>query len=85
MFNRKELDEIGGFNPSWYHAEDMEVSLKLISNGGSIVYAPEAVVAHVPESGRKRFLAKRSRDARAHVRIVRKYPKSVDQEQILIL
>jgi hypothetical protein len=53
----------------------MEVSLKLISNGGSIVYAPEAVVAHVPESGRKRFLAKRSRDARAHVRIVRKYPK----------
>ena len=53
----------------------MEVSLKLISNGGSIVYAPEAVVAHVPESGRKRFLTKRSRDARAHVRIVRKYPK----------
>ena len=75
MFNKKELDEIGGFNPTWYHAEDMEVSLKLISNGGSIVYAPEAVVAHVPESGRKRFLAKRSRDARAHVRIVRKYPR----------
>ena len=75
MFSRKHLDEVGGFDPSWYHAEDMEVSLKLISNGGSIVYAPEAVVAHVPESGRKRFLAKRSRDARAHVRIVRKYPK----------
>mgnify|MGYP001160090663 FL=1 len=75
MFNRKYLDEIGGFNPSWYHAEDMEVSLQLISNGGTIVYAPEAVVAHVPESGRRRFLAKRSRDARAHVRIMRKYPK----------
>ena len=33
------------------------------------------MVAHVPESGRKRFLDKRSRDARAHVRIIRKYPK----------
>ena len=31
MFSRKHLDEVGGFNPSWYHAEDMEVSLKLIS------------------------------------------------------
>ncbi len=75
MFNREYLDEIGGFDPSWYHAEDMEVSLKLISRGGSIVYAPEAVVAHVPESDRNRFLAKRSRDARAHVRIMRRYPK----------
>ena len=75
MFHRSSLNEIGGFDPSWYHGEDMEVSLKLIANGGTIVYAPEAVVAHVPESGRKRFLDKRSRDARAHVRIIRKYPK----------
>ncbi|DAC29319.1 MAG TPA: glycosyltransferase family 2 protein, partial [Candidatus Poseidoniales archaeon] len=64
MFHRQSLLEIGGFHPNWYHAEDMEVSLKLIDNGGTIVYAPEAVVAHVAESGRKRFLAKRLRDAR---------------------
>ncbi len=75
MFKRQSLIEIGGFDPDWYHAEDMEVSLKLIGNGGTIVYAPDAVVAHVPESGRRRFLSKRSRDARAHVRIMRKYPK----------
>ena len=75
MFHRQSLLEVGGFHPNWYHAEDMEVSLKLIDNGGTIVYAPEAVVAHVAESGRKRFLAKRLRDARAHVRIMRKYPK----------
>lgn len=75
MFHRQSLIEIGGFHPNWYHAEDMEVSLKLIENGGTIVYAPEAVVAHVAESSRKRFLAKRLRDARAHVRIMRKYPK----------
>lgn len=75
MFERESLYDIGGFDPSWYHAEDMEVSLKLIANGGTIVYAPEAVVAHVAESGRRRFLGKRSRDARAHVRILRKYPR----------
>ena len=75
MFHRHSLLEIGGFHPNWYHAEDMEVSLKLIDNGGTIVYAPEAVVAHVAESDKKRFLAKRLRDARAHVRIMRKYPQ----------
>ena len=75
MFERSAITEIGGFNPKWYHAEDMEVSLKLIENGGTIVYNPEAIVEHVPESSRSRFLAKRSRDARAHTRIVRKYPR----------
>ena len=75
MFHRESLLEIGGFNPEWYHAEDMEVSLRLIENGGTIVYAPDALVSHVPESGRKRFLAKRSRDARAHVRIMRNFPR----------
>ncbi|MEC8540944.1 MAG: glycosyltransferase family A protein, partial [Candidatus Thermoplasmatota archaeon] len=34
MFLRKSLNNIGGFDPTWYHAEDMEVSLKLIANGG---------------------------------------------------
>lgn len=75
MFHRESLIEIGGFNPEWYHAEDMEVSLRLIESGGTIVYAPDALVSHVPESGRKRFLAKRSRDARAHVRIMRNFPR----------
>ena len=69
MFNRDALLGIGGFDPSWYHAEDMEVSLKLIESGGTIVYTPDAVVNHVPETGLRRFLRKRKRDARAHVRI----------------
>ena len=73
MFKRNSLLEIGGFDPSWYHAEDMEVSLKLIQDGGIIVYTPNAVVNHVPETGLKRFLNKRKRDARAHVRIHRRY------------
>jgi cellulose synthase/poly-beta-1,6-N-acetylglucosamine synthase-like glycosyltransferase len=75
MFERESLLEIGGFNPKWYHAEDMEVSLRLIANGGTIVYAPDAVVHHVPEIKSSRFLAKRRRDARAHMRIVRHFPR----------
>ena len=75
MFERESLLEIGSFNPNWYHAEDMEVSLRLIAKGGVIVYAPDAVVHHVPETGSTRFLAKRRRDARAHVRIVRHFPR----------
>tara|TARA_B110000444_G_scaffold158444_1_gene148114 strand:- start:898 stop:2025 length:1128 start_codon:yes stop_codon:yes gene_type:complete len=79
MFERESLLEIGGFNPAWYHAEDMEVSLRLIANGGTIVYAPDAVVHHVPEIESGRFLAKRRRDARAHMRIVRHFPRGKRQ------
>ena len=71
MFNREALLAVGGFDPEWYHAEDMEVSLRLIQAGGTIVYARDALVRHVPETGASHFLAKRRRDARAHVRIVR--------------
>jgi cellulose synthase/poly-beta-1,6-N-acetylglucosamine synthase-like glycosyltransferase len=73
MFRKDALISIGGFDPSWYHAEDMEVSLKLIQNGGNIIYAPEAMVRHVAEEGLLLFLRKRCRDARAHVRIVRRF------------
>lgn len=73
MFSRERLLSIGGFDPSWYHAEDMEVSLKLVQDGGTIIYTPDAVVNHVPETGLRRFLNKRRRDARAHVRIHRRY------------
>jgi cellulose synthase/poly-beta-1,6-N-acetylglucosamine synthase-like glycosyltransferase len=75
MFHRAALLEVGGFDPSWYHAEDMEVSLRLLDAGGTIVYAPDALVRHVPEMGMAHFLRKRKRDARAHVRIVRHFPR----------
>ena len=75
MFNKQALLNVGSFDPLWYHAEDMEVSIKLTEAGGTIVYAPDAIVSHVAETGHKRFLAKRRRDARGHLRIVRKYPR----------
>ena len=75
MFERESLLAVGGFDPQWYHAEDMEVSLRLNAAGGTIVYAPDAVVHHVPEKETSRFLAKRRRDARAHMRIVRHFPR----------
>jgi len=71
MFLRQALMDIGGFNPDWYHAEDMEVSLRLVETGGFIVHTPTAVVHHVAESSLRLFLKKRSRDARAHMRIRR--------------
>ena len=33
MFHRASLLDVGGFDPEWYHAEDMEVSLRLIESG----------------------------------------------------
>ena len=33
MFKRAALLDVGGFDPEWYHAEDMEVSLRLLKRG----------------------------------------------------
>jgi len=73
MFRADILRSIGGFSPDWFHAEDMEVSIRMIQNGGTILYVSEATVQHVAEEGLLRFLKKRYRDARAHFRIVRRY------------
>ena len=59
MFLREKLLSVGGFNPEWYHAEDMEVSLLLIQAGGQIIYTPEAIVSHVPENEFSRFFKKK--------------------------
>ncbi|MBT4060259.1 MAG: glycosyltransferase family 2 protein [Euryarchaeota archaeon] len=73
MFKRESLISRGGFDPSWYHAEDMEVSMKILQSGELIRYEPEAVVDHVAEESLFHFLSKRRRDARAHTRIMRYY------------
>ena len=63
MFRADMLRSIGGFSPDWFHAEDMEVSIQMIQNGGAILFIPEARVQHVAEEGLFRFLRKRYRDA----------------------
>ena len=73
MFMRENLVARGGFDPAWYHAEDMEVSMRILASGGEIRYVADAVVNHVAEESLLQFLAKRRRDARAHVRIIRGY------------
>ncbi len=73
MFKKEGLISRGGFDPSWYHAEDMEVSMKILQSGGVIHYEPKAIVDHVAEEQIQIFLQKRRRDARAHIRIIRQY------------
>ena len=73
MFRKENLVARGGFDPSWYHAEDMEVSMRILQSGGEIRYVADAVVNHVAEESLLQFLGKRRRDARAHVRIMRRY------------
>lgn len=75
IFRKQALMAIGGFDPNWYHAEDMQVSLLLLEAGGCIIYSPDAVVNHVPEESLQRFMMKRTRDTRAHLRIVRQFPR----------
>ena len=75
MFKREALNQVEGFNPSWYHAEDMEVSLRILQAGGAIIHTSDAIVNHVAESSRVVFLRKRCRDARAHIRIRRNFGK----------
>lgn len=64
------LEQIGGFDPKWYHAEDTEVSYRILNLGYKIYFEPNALVYHVPEGDWKVFLKKRYRGAKAHIRIL---------------
>jgi len=68
-FRREVLERVGGFNPSWFHGEDAEVSYKVYELGYKIAHELEAQVLHVPEEGLVRYLRKRLRDASAFVRV----------------
>ncbi len=69
-FRKDLLKKVGGFDPSWYHAEDTEVSYRILKEGYKIVYEPEAVVHHTPENDWRDFLRKRYRDAKAFTRML---------------
>ncbi len=76
-FRRARLKQIGGFDPRWYHAEDTEVSYRLVEAGYQIRYVPEAIVYHVPEEDWRNFLRRRYRDSKAFTRILARYAGTV--------
>jgi cellulose synthase/poly-beta-1,6-N-acetylglucosamine synthase-like glycosyltransferase len=73
-FRRDLLDEIGGFNPDWFHAEDTAVSYEVYAHGYEIRYVPDAKVYHVPEDDWRDYLSKRYRDAKAFTRVLFTHP-----------
>ncbi len=81
MYRRSVALEVGGFEDWWYHAEDLELSLRLIEAGYMIHYIPAAVVDHVAESSLFLFLRKRARDARGHVRILHLYRRMIRRHE----
>ncbi len=76
-FRKIILEEIGGFNPNWFHAEDTEVSYRILQKGLKIYYQQSAIVRHVPEGNWKSYLRKRYRGTKAHLRIMPKFTKDV--------
>ena len=81
MYRKSTALEVGGFEDWWYHAEDLELSLRLIKSGYLIHYIPSALVEHVAESSITVFLRKRARDARGHVRILRNHRRMIRGRQ----
>jgi cellulose synthase/poly-beta-1,6-N-acetylglucosamine synthase-like glycosyltransferase len=82
-FRRDLLSSIGGFNPRWYHAEDTEVSYRVLGRGYKIVYEPKAVVYHAPENNWRDFLRKRFRDAKAFTRLLYSHPKKAIEDDFV--
>ncbi len=75
-FRREVLLKSGGFDPRWYHAEDTEVSYRILKQGHQIRYVPDAIVYHVPEDSWPNFLRKRYRDAKAFTRMLARYTRA---------
>ena len=82
-FRKKVLEEIGGFNPDWYHAEDTEVSYLIRQRGYRILLVPEALVEHVPEGDWGGYLRKRYRNAKAHMRVFLTHPWQLGSDDFL--
>lgn len=74
-FRRTVLEEVGGFDPRWYHAEDTEVSYKIGLRGYRIQYVPGAIAYHIPEEDWRTYIRKRYRDAKAFTRILSRYAR----------
>lgn len=65
VISRRYWRELGGFAPEYFaYCEDSELSLRLWQRGRSVVYVPDAVVAHHYEfsrNARKAYLVERNR------------------------
>lgn len=70
------LDEVGGFNPEWVHAEDVELSFLVIEHGYKVLKEDSAINYHIPENNFKRIVRKGLRDARAYIRVFKNHKKS---------
>ena len=76
ILKRSVLDKIGGFNPEWVHAEDIEISFLTIKHGYKVLKQDSAIAFHIPENNFKRIIRKALRDSKAYVRVAKNHPKS---------
>ena len=85
VYRKQVLDEVGGFDPAWYHAEDTQVSYRTRERGYRILYDADALVCHVPEGDWRGFIRKRFRDARAYMRVIPAHGRSVLADDFVTL
>lgn len=71
-FRRKLLIKVGGFNNKLY-AEDIDICLRMVSDGGKAVYAPKAMSSTVVPDKFKPFWKQRLRWAKADIQIAKKF------------
>jgi GT2 family glycosyltransferase len=55
-YRRSLFEELGGFDPRFVTAEDIDLNLRAVRSGASISYVPEAIVYHHMRSTFVRFL-----------------------------
>jgi len=70
------LNEVGGFNPKWVYAEDVEMSFLVIEKGYKVLKQDNAITYHIPENSFKRLVKKGLCDSKAYVRVAISHKKS---------
>lgn len=81
MFRKSVLDEVGGFNPDWIHAEDVEISFLTLKHGYKVIKQDKAITYHIPENNFKRIVKKGLRDSRAYIRVAKNHAKKSFQNK----
>jgi len=56
VYRRELFERLGGFDPRFITAEDIDLNLRAVQRGGRIVYEPNAIVYHEMRATLLRFL-----------------------------
>jgi len=76
-YRKKQVNEVGNFDPEFWCGQDAELDLRLIKTGYKILYTPETKVYHFKRNTIKSLFRQMYRYGIARAKMIKKHPKTL--------